>query len=393
MLYDKRICKTYSELRNYLEDLGFIFDEVTGDQDHKEEMRWNSSTRCCWICNPTTEQINFIGSNDKMAFPPHNGLRLADFHWNETIEGETVRIEKYCGVIFMELADGGCALYMSPVAKNFSINDLNFCCKPGYKTTDNHDPLTEEEYHYTSTNADLQNGLVVHTAPEADHHWRVSWRYKDSREHKWVIDDTVSNITWGKEIPYVRLIPADLCVTVTKTLLNSGDWSKYIYTQVLGNAYPPNTIFKVGGQKFMSFTDNPPITVKPYDETKAYNIGDLCTYVGQEPFREKKIYKCWFPTDPSSAEGHTVPFSLTNWEERPNDMAYRCPAFKLPPEATSINPSSSTQEYSPLTTYKINDYCIYDNTLYRCIDAVITPEPFDDSKWVVTTVSAEIALL
>lgn len=390
MVFEKRICKTIEELKAYLEDKGFDFNLV---EDHDEEdygcyrMRWgpahylpNTSprqpTKCYWRFNMDEKRVNFIGSNGKNAFPPEDGLRPADFEFE--INGIT--IEHYCGVIFMELADNGCALYMSPIAKNFSINELDFCCKPGYITEDS--PDIDENYTYTSTYADLQNGLILCTAPEEDGHWRYSWRYKDSREHKWVIDDTVSNITWGKEIPYATIIPADLCVTLTKTLLNSGHWSNYIYTQVLGNAYPPNTIFKVGGQKFMSFTDNPPIIVEEFNSEKIYKTGELCKY-------NNKIYRCFQLQDSSLPHN----FDKYSWCEESNNMAYRCPAYRLPPEASGINPSSATDEYSSLNTYKIGDFCIYGNTLYRCVTAVTVPEPFDCDKWVITTVSAEIARL
>ena len=74
-----------------------------------------------------------------------------------------------------------------------------------------------------------------------------------------------------------------------------------------------------------------------------------------------------------------------------DNVNYRCPVFKLPAEEQGANISTSTEEYSNLKTYKINDYCIYNNLLYRCIATVSTPEPFDDRKWVVTTVSYEKA--
>ena len=370
-VFEKKICKTYSELVEYLEEKGFQYDGP--GQGGRYTLRWKKalSSTCCWVFNPSDEAVNFIGSNGKMAFPPEDGLRLANFKY-PTGEGS------YCGVIFMPLADDGVALYMSPVPKTISINELDFCCKPKYATEDD----GQGDYVYTPYPAEtLQNGLVLCTAPESgDNKWRFSWRYKDSREQKWVIDDSESSITWGKEIPYKRLIPSDLCVTLTKTLLNKGIWSDYIYTQVLGTSYPCNTIFKVGGQKFMTFTDNPPITTEEYDSTKTYSVGDLCSH-------SNNIYRCFTAV--------TVPeaFDSNKWAQEPSDMGYRCPAFRLPPESSSINPSSSTSEYSSTTTYKVGDFCIYGNTLYRCTTAVTVPEPFDDHKWTVTTVSAEIARL
>lgn len=50
-------------------------------------------------------------------------------------------------------------------------------------------------------------------------------------------------------------------------------------------------------------------------------------------------------------------------------------------------------EYNSTATYDVNDYCIYNNVLYKCITAVTVAEAFDSSKWEQTTVSDEIKLL
>lgn len=49
--------------------------------------------------------------------------------------------------------------------------------------------------------------------------------------------------------------------------------------------------------------------------------------------------------------------------------------------------------YSTGKTYAAGDYCIYDNTLYRCINQITSGEPFDTAKWEATTLSDEIALI
>lgn len=49
--------------------------------------------------------------------------------------------------------------------------------------------------------------------------------------------------------------------------------------------------------------------------------------------------------------------------------------------------------YSTGKTYAVGDYCIYDNTLYRCINQITSAEPFDTAKWEATTLSDEIALV
>lgn len=47
--------------------------------------------------------------------------------------------------------------------------------------------------------------------------------------------------------------------------------------------------------------------------------------------------------------------------------------------------------YSSESTYAVDDYCIYNNVLYKCVTAITTAESFDISKWSVTTVGAELA--
>lgn len=46
--------------------------------------------------------------------------------------------------------------------------------------------------------------------------------------------------------------------------------------------------------------------------------------------------------------------------------------------------------YSSSDTYKIGDFCIYNDVLYKCITAVETAEDFDQSKWVATNINKEL---
>jgi len=47
-------------------------------------------------------------------------------------------------------------------------------------------------------------------------------------------------------------------------------------------------------------------------------------------------------------------------------------------------------EYDSTTIYAVNDYCIYNGTLYKCIAAVTTAEAFDSTKWSATKVVNEL---
>lgn len=46
--------------------------------------------------------------------------------------------------------------------------------------------------------------------------------------------------------------------------------------------------------------------------------------------------------------------------------------------------------YDSSKTYAVGDYCIYENTLYKCIVEMTTAEVFDSSKWKKTSVDKEI---
>ena len=41
----------------------------------------------------------------------------------------------------------------------------------------------------------------------------------------------------------------------------------------------------------------------------------------------------------------------------------------------------------------INDYCIYNNTLYKCASAITVAEPWTAAHWTATTISTELAAI
>ena len=49
-------------------------------------------------------------------------------------------------------------------------------------------------------------------------------------------------------------------------------------------------------------------------------------------------------------------------------------------------------EFNSSLTYAVGDFCIYNNTLYKCTTAVDTAGEWDESKWEATTVAAELSL-
>ena len=298
-ILEKHIFYTYSELEAYLIEKGFI---LTPGQ-----FVWGDSNSSCYWTIGAGGTINFMTSTQEVAFY-HN---LTDFEHN-----------KYCGCIFLQLANGGCALYLTPLDPTTDITDLQFCLINNYHTDPNTHTIVDD-------NRLLENGLVVVTPAEEDGYWRYLWRDKTPQGEGcyYCIDDTVGHVSKGIEIPHRQMMYAPLTVTLLKAYLNAGFWSQHIYTQILGDVTLPGNIFKINGQKFISFTGN---------------------------------------------------------------STYRFPVFKLPPEAAEASEVDSTEEYSTIKTYQVGDYCIYNGLLWRCIRKVNVPMQFDQTFWVVTTVKNEI---
>lgn len=49
--------------------------------------------------------------------------------------------------------------------------------------------------------------------------------------------------------------------------------------------------------------------------------------------------------------------------------------------------------YDNTKTYKVNDYCIYDDKLYKCKTAITTAEEFNLEHWNITSINSELSLL
>lgn len=293
---DKRIFQTWADLQSFLTTKGFVFSNGV--------MRWSytpAAAACHWVYD-SNGTMNFVDSANNQVFY-HN---LTDFVNN-----------KDCGCIFTDLTDHGFVLYLTPLDREFDIVDLQFCCENNY---------TKEEEVIVDGDNPLENGLIIGSPPEQDGYWRYLWRDQDPLDFYFDVDNTRGVITKGTEIPHTKMIPAPLTVTLLKVYLDTGGWSSYIYTQVLGEITPPCNIFKINGQKFISFSDN------------------------------------------------------TEW---------RCPVFKLPPENVEQNPIGATDQFSPLRTYRVNDYCVWEGKLWVCVQAINTPGPFDQSYWEITTVDEE----
>ena len=296
---EKRLFTNITEVTDFLEDIGFtitnnkiLWDAAENDSD-------------CYF-DITNNIITFIRSDGQSAFTKN----LVDFDYEEIIEEETVTRPK-CAVIFMQLADNGYILYLGMVREDTSLSEITICC--------------------SNANPDLNNGLVVCSPPEGDGHWYYGWNHPNSDDtvFQWCLDNGHGNYEYGSEVnqvPQKKCIQSYGNITLVRSFLNSGYWSKNFRVQVTGETQIPAYIFKANGQRYIVITNN---------------------------------------TD------------------------FRAPAYKLPAEAVEQNLSTSTEEYSNMKMYAINDYCVYNGLLWRCKVTIGTPEPFDESHWQLTTVHDE----
>ena len=53
--------------------------------------------------------------------------------------------------------------------------------------------------------------------------------------------------------------------------------------------------------------------------------------------------------------------------------------------------SVQPDEYSDASTYSVGDYCIENNTIYKCKTAINSPEEFNPSHWEETTIYKELS--
>ena len=111
-----------------------------------------------------------------------------------------------------------------------------------------------------------------------------------------------------------------------------------------------------------------------YDENQAYTKND---YV----IREGKLYRAL--QDTAALE----PWSLDDWEECTVGSELGDSRAKDKLAQDSLAP-----EYSTNTTYLAGSLVMYDGRLYKCIQTVAVPEPFNGEKWSRTSISNEISM-
>ena len=111
-----------------------------------------------------------------------------------------------------------------------------------------------------------------------------------------------------------------------------------------------------------------------FSKLSTYDVGDYCIY-------ENVLYKC---TTAITTEGE---WDATKWKATSIDKELK--------EISSYtaNKDVISDKYDSSKTYAVGDYCIYNDTLYKCKTAVTSAEEFDSSKWEPTNCGKEFEVL
>lgn len=105
-----------------------------------------------------------------------------------------------------------------------------------------------------------------------------------------------------------------------------------------------------------------------YSEELTYTTGDLC-------IRGLTLYKALVDIE-------------TPEEWTPAHWSVTTVAAELK-EGVAPTESNIANSYDSTSTYKVGDFCIYNGYLYKCIEAITTPENFNNDHWENTKVTDE----
>ena len=111
-----------------------------------------------------------------------------------------------------------------------------------------------------------------------------------------------------------------------------------------------------------------------FSKLSTYDVGDYCIY-------ENVLYKC---TTAITTEGE---WDATKWKATSIDKELK--------EISSYteNKDVISDKYDSSKTYAVGDYCIYNDTLYKCKTEITSAEEFASSKWEATNCGKEFEVL
>lgn len=129
-----------------------------------------------------------------------------------------------------------------------------------------------------------------------------------------------------------------------------------------------------------------------YDANRTYSKGEYCTFL-------RDLYVCTATTtgefDRACWDGTDVGFELYRLRQETERIDTTVNAFQHALEnireqlITLTNNFAS--EYAENTYYNVGQYCVYNDILYKCVEAIPNPSgEFDPLKWTRTKVSIEL---
>lgn len=126
--------------------------------------------------------------------------------------------------------------------------------------------------------------------------------------------------------------------------------------------------------RFNELIDNTVSASDEFSKLNTYNVGDYCIYQGV-------LYKC---TTAITTAGE---WDATKWKATSIDKELK--------EISSYteNKDAISDKYDSSKTYSVGDYCIYNDTLYKCKTQITSAEEFDSSKWEPTNCGKEFEVL
>lgn len=356
MFYDKKFFLYPSDLKIYLEELGFVIDE-------ENHMRWgyaDQDSACYWIWDDNSGVTEFLDSNETSVF--YDPISRWPSRDPSTGDITTFRTT---GVVFCALKNNGCII-------NFKTFDASYLTDGAGPTGQTMNIARDMQNEFTISCQLLnyaehysQNALIACTPAEEDGRWRYSWRNQMYSSNvttpnsyyppsfQWIIDNGLpGNVS---ALPSVQRWDVQFALALSKVYLPQGSLSNNIYMQVMGDNEVPGMVFTINGQRYIS----------------------LC------PESLNEAYFCY-----KDSEGQII---YDSDAPQRDSLLYRPICFLLADDEQTVNNHTSTQAYNQNTLYRIGDYCIYNGLLYICTTNIDSPEPWDMSHWEVTTVSEELA--
>lgn len=150
------------------------------------------------------------------------------------------------------------------------------------------------------------------------------------------------------------------------------------YCTYLGKLYTNPSAITTAEPDFISshWTE---ITLSTIQTGNSNSIGSLGTQIGG-------IWQELGPLTGSTGKVAVLETNVSNHETR-------ITALEQGGSTVDAIVTNSSDEYDTSATYNIGDYCIYNNTLYRCTTAVTAEATFDPDKWEATTIISVLNVL